>query len=483
VTATLGAAELRRALRTALDGLQAHRTQIDDANVYPVPDGDTGTNLVMTMESVVRALDGVPDRPAEVARAVTQSSLTGARGNSGVILAQFLRGLCEGIGAGPEEAGIALKRAAELSYQAMTKPREGTMLTVARAAAEAAQGVRTLPELFEAAAAAALDALAHTPDLLPALRANDVVDAGGIGLCIVIDAIAATVSGREAEPVAVELRGARAVRPRESGSLEFAYEVQYLLDAPDQSAPVIRERLEAIGDSVAVVGGEGLWNVHVHTNDVGHAIEIGVEHGRPHSIGVVAFEDQIAETRGLPLAVAPSPVAALVLADGDGLAAAYQELGAAVAAADATSDEIATRVDTLSAPDVVLVACSQQARTNAQTAAARTRRTVEILDAPNGAAAFAAMIAFNESSDFVDNLSEMRAAIAGARSGTAHAEDEVIAAVRDEPGEVLTVFTGAGVGDDQRKSIASKLRDAFPNLTVDVRDGGQRGERFAFVVE
>jgi DAK2 domain fusion protein YloV len=456
--------------------LRVHRAQIDDANVYPVPDGDTGTNLVTTVEAVAGALDGVPDRAPDVARAIVRGSLAGARGNSGVILAQWLRGFCEAFEhetePSAEDVATALKHAAELAWQSMLQPREGTILTVARAAAEAAHGsAPDVAGVLEAAAAAGRDALAHTPDLLPVLRAEGVVDAGGIGLCVVLDALFEAATGRRADPFPA-LAGPRPVRPRETGSIEFAYEVQYLLEAPDDAVHALRERLGAIGDSVAVVGGDGSWNVHVHTNDVGHAIELGVEVGLAHAISVVEFEEQIAETRGLPLAVSPSPVAVITAVEGDGLRAVFEELGAVV------SYDLAAGVSVAQAPDVIVLTNGVEYEEPEDLRG----RTVEVLRTHDPAEGFAAMLAYAPERGLLDNLAEMRASIARTRTAIAHHEKTLRRAVQQlGDGEVLTVFVGAAVGAEERDRVAKKLAE-LP-FEADVRDGGQPSPRYLIALE
>jgi len=489
MTQTFGAAELRRALRTALDSLKTHQTAINDANVYPVPDGDTGTNLVMTMEAVVAGLDGVPDRAADVARAVTRASLEGARGNSGVILAQFLRGVCDAIdGSGANAEGLAagLKHAAELAYRAVVEPREGTILTVAREAGAAAQGREDVASVLEAAAKAARDSLARTPELLPVLRAEGVLDAGGIGLCVVLDAFAAAVTGREAEPLP-PLAGARSVRPRETGSLEFAYEVQYLLDAPDDAISRVRERLASIGDSVGVIGQDGTWNVHVHTNDVGHAIEIGMDAGRPRSISVVEFEEQIAEARGLPVSVAPSPVAVVVVADGAGTRALFEELGAVVVDRD---DDILRGIDAVPAHELIVLAWDRDAAARGRAAVGSSVRSVEIIETSDIGQAFEAMLEFAPSRSFLDNLASMRVAAAKARTArlaTQRDVDPIVAAIDAVralgSGEVITVFAGADTPGDERARMREALHREFPKLDIEMRDTGQPGDDYVLVVE
>ena len=327
----LDAAAARRWLSAAHRALVTHQREIDDLNVYPVPDGDTGTNLVLTMASASSALEGTAGDLAATLSAAARGALLGARGNSGVILSQLLRGVSESVGAGSAgDVRKALRRATELAYAAVAAPVEGTILSVARAAADAADAVADddLGAVVRAACEAAAEALRRTPSQLPTLAAAGVVDAGGRGLCVVLEALLSVVTGErvaaEPEPLVARPRTALAVA-RESGSEEFAYEVQYLLDAP--SVDALKERLGALGDSLVVVGGDGLWNVHVHVNDVGAAIEAGIEAGRPYRISVTRFADQMA---GEPAPREVSGRAVVAVAQGEGLAALYEAAGATV---------------------------------------------------------------------------------------------------------------------------------------------------------
>lgn len=343
----LDALAIRRWADAALDQLDAHRDELDRTNVFPVPDGDTGTNLVLTMraavEQLVRRTVGAPtgtehpDNAAQVAADLASGSLRGARGNSGVILSQMIRGLAEVLADmgqatldGPAVASV-LRRADTLARSAVSQPVEGTVLSVLRAAAAAAtaaatpgeHGTGVLSEVVTAAARAAALALAETPRQLPVLARAGVVDAGGLGLTLLLDALVGVVIGR-APLVAVAEGGGLDSRDRaallgirETGSAHFDYEVMYLLDTTSaRRVAALRARLDTLGDSVAVVGsvgsatqGEqarsgnepagaaatdaGLWHVHVHCTDVGAAVEAGIEAGRPHRITVVRFADQL----------------------------------------------------------------------------------------------------------------------------------------------------------------------------------------------
>lgn len=331
VLEALDAAAVRRWCDRGVAALGAARTSIDDLNVYPVPDGDTGTNLLLTMTAAAEAAREASERGGDlagVARAMARGALLGARGNSGAILAQLLRGVAEVLAAGESAGGsdlrAALCRAADLARTSVETPVEGTVLTVARAAADAGAQADppSLAEVARAAAAAGAAALARTPAQLDVLAAAGVVDAGGRGLCVLLDALVAVVTGDDPAgdgpgmPVGHTLpplpvpRDRTGVAAREAGSPAFAYEVQYVLALPphaDDDALVrrLRGRLAGLGDSLVVVGGDGLWAVHVHVDDVGAAIEAGVDAGSPSRITVTRFADH-----PLPAPAGPGPGAA-----------------------------------------------------------------------------------------------------------------------------------------------------------------------------
>lgn len=333
---TFDAALLTGWVRASTQALERHCAEIDRINVFPVPDCDTGTNLLLTMraagEAARRARDpdgpGLPDGPDlpdawAVAAVLARGALLGARGNSGVILSQLLRGVAEAVGAvaavglgavGAAAAGVrdgtaptggtvladALVRASRLATASISRPKEGTVLTVlaAAAAAAGATGSDRLDVVALAAADSAASALAATTAQLPELARAGVVDAGGLGLYLVLDALAGLATGRTGGgeiPGGVPAAPPTVVEPSRDA---HEYEVMYLLDDSDpEEVDVLRATLDAIGDSVVVVGdGNGTWNVHVHCTDIGASIEAGIRAGRPNRITVVRFADQIAES-------------------------------------------------------------------------------------------------------------------------------------------------------------------------------------------
>jgi uncharacterized protein len=307
----LDAGALRRWARDALDRLGSHRDEIDGLNVFPVPDGDTGTNLYLTVESAVAEVERVPEQEdlGKVADALAAGALHGARGSSGVILSQLLRGVADALREHPDGGAgavrTALARAADSAYGAVSRPAEGTMLSVARAAAEGARGAN-LREVVSGALAAAHTALDRTPSQLDQLGRAGVVDAGGRGLLLVLESLAGTVAGRRGPrgPGAREVGRAPARPAAEPAPVAPdgpPFEVMYLVDAPESAVPPLREALEAIGESVVVVGGPGAvagsWKVHVHTADVAGALAAGDRAAQDRAAGDRASADRVAGDR------------------------------------------------------------------------------------------------------------------------------------------------------------------------------------------
>ncbi len=305
----LDAASLRSVVETYRDVLRTHREELNRLNVYPVPDGDTGTNMLLTVESVLEELEGA-ETLADVCQGVSHGSLMGARGNSGVILSQILRGLASTFSSadtidGPRLAE-GLHNASDAAYEAVMRPVEGTILTVVRETAEAAKqacdGDAPLVAVLDAAKEAAEASLARTPELLPVLEEAGVVDAGAKGFVLFIDTFLNVIDGRPVpEPETIE------APPEVRANLEgdgdgggddvssLRYEVMYILEADDEKVSTFKDTWAALGDSIVVVGGDGLWNCHVHTDQIGSAIEAGIQVGRPRNIRVTDLAEQVEE--------------------------------------------------------------------------------------------------------------------------------------------------------------------------------------------
>ncbi|MEU3455023.1 DAK2 domain-containing protein [Micromonospora sp. NPDC006766] len=460
---TLDAAAVRRWCASGLAVLQQHQGEIDDLNVFPVPDGDTGTNLVLTLTSAQQALaldpGTLPDDGhtphGHALRLMARGALLGARGNSGVILSQILRGFADALAAVPAVRGRqlagALTGAAGAAYAAVAHPVEGTLLTVVAAAARAAEQADSddLSTVVRVASGAAAQALARTPEQLPALARAGVVDAGGRGLCLLLDALVEVVTGQSPEQPLPAPRAARppATAMRETGSPAYAYEVQYLLDATDEAVARLRAELDALGDSLLIVGDGGpgveTWNVHVHVNDVGAAIEAGVVAGRPHRITVTRFADRAAP----PPAPLPDGRAAVVVATGSGIAELFAAEGAVVVPANPSTGELLDAIRATGAARVVVLPNDPDTQSVASAAAQEAHRLgvkVSVVPTRSPVQALAALAVRDPSRRFEDDVIAMAEAAGACRyAEVCHAGKEALTVAGPcRPGDVLALVEG-----------------------------------------
>ncbi|MFD4244809.1 DAK2 domain-containing protein [Streptomyces sp. NPDC058525] len=445
---SLDAEAVRTWSSLALAALGRAREDIDAINVYPVADADTGTNLYLTAESAGRALDEVFGKAAEGAPGVTDATprtslaqavrayaygaLVGARGNSGTILAQLLRGVADVLGDEPGERepgrllAQALTRAAEEAYGAVAHPVEGTMLTVAAAAARAGEAAgsaaATAADVARAAYDGARAALAETPGQLAALGRAGVVDAGGCGLVAVLGALWQALSGQEPAPEPVRGRAVPVPRDAEPCAQEDegpAYEVVYLLEATEEAVGELRARLDGLGDSLVVVGGEGLWNVHVHVDDPGAAVEAGVVAGRPYRIRITHFGDERRRARG-----ARAQRAVVAVVPGEGLAGLCGEAGATtVLVRPGEAPAVADLVDAIHrahAREVVLLPGGAELRAVAAAAAERARADgvrVAVVPTRSAVQGLAALAVHDPEGSFDEDVVAMTAAAGATRYG------------------------------------------------------------------
>ena len=522
----------------ALAALGAAREEIDALNVYPVPDGDTGTNMFLTFESarnaMLEALGADGDEPPEhgdllvAMAAFTRGALLGARGNSGVIFSQLVGALCKRVAAArPEDRSAAvfaegMTLATEASYAAVGQPVEGTILSVAKAASEAATraaaaGNCLVGHVIRAAAGAAREALARTPDQLPTLKDAGVVDAGGRALCVVLDAAETAVTGRR--PVSGQLPlGAHAIpTPLQSGDLtpgSPAYEVMFLLEAEDDRIPELRRSLAPLGDSLVVVGGDGLWNVHVHVDDVGAAVEAGIAVGRPYRVRVTHFEEP-ADRRATPTGARVGRTVVAVAA-GAGLGDLFVQAGATVVPGGVgrrpSTGQILEAITSAGAAEVIVLPNDHGSIAAAEAAARAAREADDIRVAviPTNAQVqgLAALAVHEPGRTFEEDIVGMTAAARHARSGavTVAVKQAMTTAGPCEPGDVLGVIEGdfvlvgadlfevatgvlerllGGGGElvtvvagldatDLAERCAAYLHEAHPTVDLVVYEGGQQ---------
>jgi DAK2 domain fusion protein YloV len=477
----LDAGAVRRWCAAGLDALRRHQREIDDMNVYPVPDGDTGTNLVLTVTSAYRALtsdteaeepdgtaaiEGEITRLGRVLRCMARGALLGARGNSGVILSQLLRGIADALSVAPHARGrefaAALRDAAAAGYTAVANPVEGTVLTVARAAAEAAQAADSdeLVTVVQAAADGAADALARTPQQLPVLARAGVVDAGGFGLVVFLRALVEVVSGTTAAtlPLAVMARDPRLLTvEREAGSAEYGYEVQYLLDAPAEAVETLRLELKPLGDSLVVVGtgdtgaGRQTYNVHIHVNDIGAAIEAGIRAGRPHRISVSRFADQITARTVDETAASPEHRGCVAVCSGSGLADLFTGEGAVVVDGGPTRNpstaEVLAAVRRTAAARVVVLPNDTNVQAVSDAAAQEAQRagiTVRVVHTRSPVQGLAALAVKDDNRPFDDEVIAMAEAAAACRFAelSVATREALTMAGRCQAGDVLALVEG-----------------------------------------
>jgi DAK2 domain fusion protein YloV len=542
----LVADDVRATMVAYRDALRRHQQAINRLNVYPVPDGDTGTNMALTLEAVVKELDGLGERAAmaDVCRAVSHGSLMGARGNSGVILSQLLRGiagqLARAEAVGPADLAEGLRLASDLARQAVVRPVEGTILTVARAAGDGAMAGQAaggqLVDVVERARATAADALARTPEMLDVLARAGVVDAGGTGYLLLLDAVLTVLDGRALpEPPAVDElfdatapagfgRGLAADAPAPAGETvtDLRYEVMYLLDAPDDTIPAFKDVWAGIGDSIVVVGGDGLWNCHIHTDDIGAAFEAALDAGRPREIRVTDLAEQVEEERWVREGAGgvvdepagPPPTTAVVaVVTGEGVGRIFRSLGVhhlvrGGQSMNPSTAQLLDAVEAVGSDQVVVLPNNKNIRPVAEQVDALTDKAVRVVATGSIVEGFAALLAYDPGAGADVNGAAMAAsacrvvpaevtqavrdsetdagpvrtgdwiglsrdgvvAVAGSPAGATMALLEQL--LRPEH-ELLTVIEGEGATPAETRRVTEWLHDQYPDVAVEVHHGGQ----------
>lgn len=535
-TPRLGPLELRRAIEAFRDALRSHQEELNRLNVYPVPDGDTGTNMALTLESVCTELRSA-EAMSEVCVAISRGSLMGARGNSGVITSQILRGIADEFalhgddGADGTAFVAAMRRAADAAYEAVMRPVEGTILTVVRETAEGleralAAGTSDLGMLVEIGLAAAQASVEGTPDMLPQLRDAGVVDSGGSGFKLLIAAIAHVVDGRELPIPSVVVRTPVAVERHLAGDdvANLRYEVMFLLDAEADTIPAFRSTWSSVGDSIVVVGGDGIYNCHIHTNDIGAAIEAGIQAGRPHKIRVtdlfeeVAAEEQtwVLEATGELIDDESDPVttAVVAVAVGEGVRRLLQAMGVQSVIAGGQSmnpstAQILEAVEAARADSVIVLPNNKNIIAVAEQVHSLTEKSVAVVKTTSVMEALSALVGYDPDEELEANAQALTAGIARVRVGEvtqavrnsqaecgpiregdwlAIARDGGIVAARpttadacaalldvlvDDDSELVTVLLGSDARSADSERIRQHLKLAHPQVEVEFHEGDQ----------
>jgi len=500
---------MQELVQGARGSIEAHRPRIDDLNVYPVPDGDTGTNLTLTVRAIDEALQkNGPDDRAGLAHEISRAALMGARGNSGVILSQIIRGATDSL-AVSDDLAKAFRSASDAAYRAVKKPVEGTMLTAIRAMADAAERKADLAAII----AAGDETVAKTREMLPVLKEAGVVDAGAAGLVEIVRGVHAALTG-EALPEPPELEEEIGIDAIHQELSRFRYCTVFVIEGVDLDPDVLEEELEQFGDSLLVVGDSTALKIHVHTDDPGRALTLGVARGVVEGVEIANMHAQTQEREARLLHAVPETeearTAVVAVASGDGNRALFESGGAAVVDGGRTMNpstaDLVAAIEAAQAAEVVVLPNNSNVIMSAEQAADHSSKKVRVVPTRSLQAGLAALIAFDLSLGAEENAGPMAEAVEAIATGAvtiasrdiqlngvsvhkgkwlglANGEpvaggesfDEVVHAVLArllaEPRGILTLLTGED--PPSLDALLSELEAEHPELELDVHQGGQ----------
>jgi DAK2 domain fusion protein YloV len=513
------AIEVAHMVAAAHAALKAQVARINDLNVYPVPDGDTGTNMLLTLGSALSETSGKSyGSPEEASKACARAALMGARGNSGVILSQMIRGACEVLAdrrsLDAEAFAAGLEGARERAYASVREPVEGTMLTVikdaALAAREATEGAKAdLLSVVGVARQAAHDSVRRTPELLDVLRQAGVVDAGGLGVAVVLDGVYACVSGQEIE-VPESDAAAPDLEEIHAQEVAWGYCTEFLVDGFDGDVEDFKERVYASGRSVLVVAQDDVVKVHVHTQDPGAALSYAGSFGR---LAGVKIDDMEAQVRSREPGGRPAARLGVVAASrGDGNRALFEQMGAVVIEGgqgeNPSAADLAGAVEETGARAVVLLPNNKNIVPTAAQVGELVEAETYVVPTTNIAAGLAVMVGYDgegepdevveEMREISDSLrvAELTRSVRDARIGDREVPEgayigfldgDLIAVedgvrqtalviarkIVDGGADVLTLLKGEGLSEADLEEIVDGIKDLDDALEIEARDGGQ----------
>lgn len=533
----------KRALLGSLSWLAANHEEVNRLNVFPVPDGDTGTNMLLTLQSAVEDVkESNAAEVSKIAKLASHGSLMGARGNSGVILSQIFRGFARAVegksALTPAELAAAFEEAANAAYRAVNKPTEGTILTVAREAGRAAATAASTPDanvprVIAAAAAGARSAVLKTPSQLQILRDAGVVDAGGFGLQLILEGMLKSVE--ESEPaLAAMAETKRPVSPASQVSLDlpeggWGYCTEFLIEGNGLDTDLIRGQIESLGNSVLVVGEPELVKVHVHTDDPTGVINLAGGYGKILKLNVGDMSTQhrrILESEGAAGKSRPprpngAGLAAVVA--GRGLVEIFRGLGVdAIIEGGQTmnpsTQDMLTAIESVPYDEVILLPNNGNVIPAAKQVVGLTKKKVHVVDTHSVPQGVSAVVAFRPERSGLENLKAMKAeaervqtievthAVRDTRSnGVKVKKGDVIGLINDrlefagddypdvvkralgrlgpDSYELVTVYRGEQASDDELARLESEIRSNYPRLEVEVQQGGQQHYPFILSVE
>ena len=508
--------------------LSANSSEVNALNVFPVPDGDTGTNMLLTMQSAMVEANLCPDNDASgVAQAMAKGALMGARGNSGVILSQILRGLAQGLEGKKSFSSVdianSLLQASIMADKAVSQPTEGTILTVMREAASAAQvtasgEIDDLQMIIEAVVNEAQESVKRTPELLPVLRESGVVDAGGEGLRIILEGLLAYLQGKEIEggKLDVKLQASTAISRIGEGGGDYGYCTEFLLQGTNLDLEAIRKKLAGMGEHVLVVGDERTSRVHVHTFDPGAILSYGAALGTLHKIKIDNMGEQHREFIASHSEDFPRPegdISIITVSSGEGLKEVFKSLGATHVVSGGETmnpsvEELLRAVQMVPTDEVIILPNDPDILPTAQQVREIAEKKVAIVPTRTIMQGVTALVAFNFEDALEANVEAMIEDMATVRTGRIATamrsmrhndlrveEGQIIGFVDDElmvaeytmeetlhkllkkmditDCEILTVYYGNDIDWAEAENLFDPIRSQYPNLGVEVIFGGQ----------
>lgn len=542
----ISGAELRDMVFVASAFLEKNRKAIDALNVFPVPDGDTGINMSLTMQMAAKEVrEAKAETVQQVADAVAMGSLKGARGNSGVILSQVFRGFSKGLAGLKAMDGkalaLAMQMGVEAAYKAVMRPKEGTILTVSRIMAEAAKKAADAGgdplQVLDAMLTEGEIVLQKTPDMLPVLKEAGVVDAGGMGLLIIFRGFKMSLDGEEVPEEEIVSLGSYVVpSTEETADLEFTYCTEFFIknkegNLGDDDALRLRSMLEKIGDCVLVVGEGALFKVHVHSNTPGKALQYGLRFGMLSNIKIDNMTEQhrsIMDVDPGMMQTAPKapakPLGIVAVAAGDGLSEIFRELGIDVVVEGGQSmnpsiEDLSAAIDAVNADCVIVLPNNKNIILAAQQAAQlHEEKRVEVIPSLSIPQGIAAAIAFNPDEDANAIIEAMLASLdivhsclvtfavrdttlngkkikqgdilgmidgdlVQSGSGIDEVSIELLKKAVKKEHETISMFYGNEIDKDKAEGLAGKIEETFPDCEVQVYNGGQPLYYYIFGVE
>ncbi len=538
---TINSTEFRKMVASGARMLEINRAKVDSLNVFPVPDGDTGTNMSLTLQSAVKEMNACSsNRFEEICDAVSKGALRGARGNSGVISSQIFRGICSVLkntkdAFDTKTFAKAMEAGTKVAYSAVSIPKEGTILTVVRlmseSAAKLANKNKDFVEFLNALIEVGDEALAKTPELLPVLKKAGVVDSGGVGLINIMRGFLAAITGEDIGTDSIHTEAQDGKKSEDElfgdntdiinldlGDIEFAYCTEFFIVHLKQMTTLadidkLKEKLMGIGDSVICIGDLELVKVHVHTNTPGIALTYALELGE---LDRLKIENMLEENRALKakLEAEKKEMGMLAICAGTGLEEIFKDLmcdrviegGQTM---NPSAQDIADAVQKINASNVFVFPNNSNVILAAEQAKALvTNRTIHVIPTKNVPQGFSAALAFNPEASVSENKTNMVHAIDNVAAGmVTHAvrnttmngfklkegdiigldnkrilakgenvDDTTVAlikAIKKPDHEMITLYYGEGVTEEEAQSLVEKVSESYPDCDVDVHYGGQ----------